>query len=203
VPADLRAKDEELPEATPGKRVMRADSQRSLDALLQAAKRVFARSGVEAPVREIAAEAGVGVATLYRHFPQRSDLVIAIFRRELESCADAAEEYARTLPPWEALRKWMQRFVDFVSAKHGLAAALHSGDPAYEPLRDHFDLRLKPAMHRLLDSAVKSGDVRADVDAGELLSAIFSLCHPASDAKGWATARRMVDLLTDGLRVTR
>jgi AcrR family transcriptional regulator len=191
--------DETAAKSTVERRV-RADSQRNMTALLEAAKAVFAVSGVDAPVREIAEKAGVGVGTLYRHFPQRSDLIITIMRRELDACADAADEMAAAFEPWDALTRWMQRYVDFVSTKQGLATALHSGDPVYAPLRDYFDLRLTPALRRLLDRAIASGDVKADVDPGELLSAASSLCQTAKGPEGWARARRMVGLLTEGLR---
>ena len=114
---------------------MRVDVQRNLDALLQAAKAVFATSGVDAPVREIAEKAGVGVGTVYRHFPQRADLIAAVFRREMDACADAAPMLAAEHAPFEALARWMQRFAAFVGSKRGLAKVLHSGDPAGV---DHF-----------------------------------------------------------------
>lgn len=160
---------------------------------------VFATSGVTAPVREIADRAGVGMGTLYRHFPKRSDLIVAVFRQEVDACADAASALARKHRPGEALSRWMQRYVDFLAAKRGLAAALHSGDPAYEGLPSLFYQRLLPAMTSLLDSARAAGEVRSDVDAQELLRAIASLSTPAPDV-GREHARRMVALLADGLR---
>src|ERR1700691_6709040 len=96
-------------------RRVRSDAQRNLDALLQAAKEVFATSGVDAPVREIADKAGVGLGTLYRHFPQRADLIAAVFRREIDACADAAEVLAAEHEPDEALARWMQRYADFIA----------------------------------------------------------------------------------------
>ena len=117
-------------------RRLRADAQRNIDALLQAAMAVFATSGVDAPVREIAEKAGVGIGTVYRHFPQRSDLIVAVFRREIDACADAAPVLAAEHEPGEALARWMQRYVDFIAAKRGLAAALHSGDPAFDVAAD-------------------------------------------------------------------
>ncbi len=178
---------------------MRADAQRNIDALLQAAMTVFATSGVDAPVREIAEEAGVGIGTVYRHFPQRSDLIKAVFRREIDACADAAPALAAAHEPGEALARWMQRYVDFLSAKRGLAAALHSGDPAYAPLPAYFDKRLRPALKALLEAAVAAGEVRAGVDANELLSAVASLSAPGQHGTT-DQARRMVSLLVDGLR---
>jgi AcrR family transcriptional regulator len=182
----------------PGRRV-RADAQRSLDALLAAAKAVFATSGVDAPVREVAERAGVGLGTLYRHFPQRADLIAAVFRREIDACADAAPVLAREHPPFEALASWMRRYAAFVATKRGLASALHSGDPTFDALPAHFDARLRPALRLLLDAAVAAGAVRADVNADELLSAVASLGMSAYNADP-GRVERMVDLLIDGLR---
>jgi len=177
----------------------RADALRNTDALLAAALAVFASSGVDAPVREIAARAGVGVATLYRHFPTRAGLIAAVFRREIDACADAAQALAVDYPPGEALARWMQRFAAFIATKRGLATALHSGDPAYEPLPAHFEQRLTPALAGLLAAAVAAGEVRGDIEAGELLDAVARLCMRARvDQPGHA--ERMVSLLVDGLR---
>ena len=181
-------------------RRVRPDAQRSLDALLQAAKAVFATSGVDAPVREIAEKAGVGLGTLYRHFPRRSDLVAAVFRREIDACADAAAILSAEQEPFEALASWMQRYAAFVAAKRGLAKALlHSGDPAFDSLPGYFDQRLRPALRSLLETAAAAGEVRADVDADELLGAVASLCMSSRNA-GPGRAERMVALLVDGLR---
>jgi len=186
----------------PGRRTdrrVRADAKRNIDALLQAAMAVFATSGVDAPVREIAQEAGVGIGTIYRHFPQRSDLIVAVFRREVDACADAATVLAAEYEPGEALARWMQRYVDFIAAKRGLAAALHSGNPAYETLPTYFQRRLRPALKTLLKAAAGAGEVRAGVEPNDLLRAVASLCAPAHDGNP-AHPRRMVALLVDGLR---
>ena len=180
-------------------RRVRADAQRSLDALLHAAKAVFATSGVDAPVREIADQAGVGLGTLYRHFPQRADLIAAVFRREIDACADAASILSAEREPFEALASWMQRYAAFIAAKRGLAQALHSGDPAFDNLPGYFDQRLRPALRALLEAAIAAGEVRADVDADELLGAAASLCMSAHNT-GPGRAERMVALLVDGLR---
>lgn len=181
-------------------RRVRADAQRNSKALLEAAMAVFAASGVDAPVREIADKAGVGVGTLYRHFPQRSDLIVAVFRNEVDACANAASAIAAEYEPGEALARWMQRYVDFIAAKRGLAAAFSSGDPAYESLPLYFLEKLRPALQTLLDAATEAGDVRSDVDAQELLFAIARLCSPDRYGGGPDQARRMVGLLVDGLR---
>lgn len=179
--------------------VGRADARANFDTLLEAALSVFATSGVDAPVREIAAKAGVGMGTLYRHFPKRSDLIIAVFRREVDACADAAPVFAAACEPFEALSRWMQRYVDFVTAKRGLAAALHSGDPAYDILPDYFRDRLRPALQGLLKSAADAGAIRSDVEPDDLLLAVSMLCMPSHSGAS-DHARPMVALLVDGLR---
>ncbi|MBC8089337.1 MAG: TetR/AcrR family transcriptional regulator [Phycisphaerae bacterium] len=180
-------------------RPVRADAQRSIDALLEAAKTVFAASGVDAPVREIADKAGVGVGTLYRRFPQRSDLVAAVFRREIDACADAAPLLAKEHPPFEALSEWMQRFAGFIATKRGLATALHAGNPAFEGLHAYFDQRLRPAVAVLFQAATAAGVIRTDVDADDLLGAVAGLCMSAEVDRADHT-RRMVALFVDGLR---
>jgi len=187
------------PRAGRAERPVRADARRNIDALLKAAMEVFAESGVDAPVREIAERAGVGVGTVYRHFPQRSDLVVAIFQNEVNSCADAAPALAAACDPGEALSRWMQRYVELIGTKRGLGAALHSGDPAFEALPAYFESRLRPTLQALLDSAVCAGKIRAGVDPDDLLRAVASLSAPARD-RDPAHARRMVALLVDGLR---
>jgi AcrR family transcriptional regulator len=180
-------------------RRVRVDAQRNIDALLQSALAVFATSGVDAPVREIAEKAGVGIGTLYRHFPQRADLVAAVFRHEIDACADAAAILAAEYGPGEALARWMQRYAAFIATKRGLATALHSGNPAFEPLPAYFQERLLPAFRMLLDAAVAAGEVRADVDADDLLSAVANLSMQALD-ENHDRARHMVAILIDGLR---
>lgn len=180
-------------------RPARADARRNLDAILRAAMTVFTESGVDAPMRTIAAKAGVGVGTLYRHFPQRSDLIKAIIRREVDACAEAGPALAAAHEPGEALAAWMQRLPGFVSTKRGLGPALHSGDPAYQALPDYLTGRLTPVLQDLLDAAASAGVIRSGVDAGELLLAGLRLASPASDGD-MAQARRMVALLVDGLR---
>jgi AcrR family transcriptional regulator len=185
--------------AGPKSRSVRADAQRNTDALLEAALAVFATSGVNAPVREIAEKAGVGIGTVYRHFPQRSDLVAAVFRHEIDACADAALILAAEHEPGEALARWMQRYAAFIATKRGLATALHSGNPAFDTLPAYFHQKLQPALRTLLESAAAAGEVRTDVDADDILGAVASLCMHAFD-QGPQHARRMVSLFVDGLR---
>lgn len=186
-------------ETSSHERPVRADARRNIDALLRAAREVFTASGVDAPVKEIAERAGVGVGTLYRHFPQRPDLIKAIIRKEVDACADAAPVLAAKQAPADALALWMQRLVDLVATKRGLAAALHSGNPAYQALPDHVLSRLTPALQGLLDAAAAAGTIRTDVGARELLLACMRVASPASDGD-IAQARRMVALIVDGLR---
>ncbi|WP_308159161.1 TetR/AcrR family transcriptional regulator [Curtobacterium sp. ISL-83] len=176
---------------------MRADARRNLDALVDAAKSVFAADGVDAPAKVIADRAGVGVGTLYRHFPQRSDLVVAVFRQAVDACAAAADELSAAYAPDEALARWLQRFTEFVATKRGLAAALHSGDPAFEALPAYFLGTLGDALTGLLDAATAAGSIRPDVDASQLLHAVADLCHGAPTAE---QSQLMVGLLVDGLR---
>ncbi len=183
----------------PGERPLRADAQRSVAALLDAAKAIFVTSGVDAPVREIAERAGVGVGTLYRRFPRRTDLIAAVFRREIDDCADAAAVLAADHAPFAALAEWMQRYVTFVGTKRGFARALHADDPAFTSLYAHFDRRLRPAFRMLFDAAVAAGDIRTDVAPDDVLGAAAGLCMSAY-SEGPDQARRMVRLLVDGLR---
>lgn len=180
-------------------RPLRADAQRSEDALLEAALAVFATSGVDAPVRAIAEQAGVGIGTLYRRFPQRSDLIVAVFRQQVDACADAAPMLATEYGPTEALARWMQRYADFIVTKRGLATALHSGDPAFSTLPAYFDERLLPALRALLEVAAAAGEVRTDIEPYDLLRAVANLCMSGKDDRA-DYARRMITLLVDGLR---
>ncbi|WP_327293044.1 TetR/AcrR family transcriptional regulator [Streptomyces sp. NBC_01198] len=178
---------------------VRADAQRSIDALLTAAAEVFADAGVDAPVRQITARAGVGAGTLYRHFPQRSDLIAAVFRHEVDACAAAAPALAGQYGPLDALIGWLQRFAGFIATKRGLSAALHSGDPAYDSLPAYFRERFEPVLAALLDAAARAGDIRADTDPWDLLRAIGNLTVPAPE-DGSGHTGRMIALLVDGLR---
>ncbi|TCC55191.1 TetR/AcrR family transcriptional regulator [Kribbella pittospori] len=178
---------------------MRSDAQRNLGSLLEAAKTVFADSGVDAPAKEIADRAGVGVGTLYRHYPQRSDLVKAVFQREVDACAEAAPALAAEHEPVVSLAKWLDRFTEFIATKRGLATALHSGDPAFDALPDYFMQRLGPALGGLLEAAAAAGEIRPDISPKDLLYAVSTLCMPLTD-EGPAYSQRMVGLLVDGLR---
>lgn len=194
-------------ETTGKKKRIRADAARNEDAVLEAAKTVFATAGVDAPVREIAKTAGVGVGTLYRRFPKRSDLVVAVFKREVDACAADAKTLAHDHPPGEALSRWLRRYCRFIVTKKGLASALHSGDPAFDALPDYFRSNFEPALQNLLSAAAKTGEARSDIDAYDLLRAIGNLASAGSTSggnpehhEGMQHTYRMLDLMIDGLR---
>ena len=181
----------------------RADARRNESALLDAAAAVFVTSGIEAPVRDIAARAGVGVGTVYRHFPTRADLVVAVYRHQVEACAEAgATCLDSATTPYAALARWIDLFVDFLVTKHGLAAALRSDDAQFEALHAYFLDRLVPVCTQLLDAAAASGEIRADVAAYELMRGVGNLCIGA-DSDPRYDARRLVELLIAGLRPPR
>ncbi|GAA2126999.1 TetR/AcrR family transcriptional regulator [Actinomadura napierensis] len=178
----------------------RADAQRNVEALLAAAKEEFATRGVDVNVRTIAARAGVTTPTLYRHFPRRSDLITAVFHREVEACVAQAPQLAAANDPDEALELWIQYYARFIMTKRGLAAALHMGDRAFEALPSYFEQELGPVLQALLDAAVATGAIRADVEPLDLLSAVAKLCIPPIGTNDTARANRMIALLIDGLR---
>ncbi|MFI7129936.1 TetR/AcrR family transcriptional regulator [Nonomuraea sp. NPDC050153] len=178
----------------------RADARRNERTLLDAAAAVFVTSGVEAPVRDIAARAGVGVATIYRHFPTRSDLIIAVFRHQVQACAEAGPTLlASGVTPHAALGRWINLFVDFLVTKHGLAAVLRSDDAGFDTLHTYFLDRLVPACAQLLEAAAAAGEIRSDVDAYELMRGVGNLCIGADNDPRY-DARRLVELLIAGLR---
>lgn len=180
-------------------RELRADAKQSQAALLEAASAVFAKSGVDAQVREIAERAGVGVGTVYRHFPRRSDLIVAVMQSHVDSCADAAAALANKHEPGEALVKWLHRFMDFLGTKRGLAAALHSGDPAYAALPEYVMQQLGGALRRLLNDAIAAKVIRPDIDAEDLFWTVATMCRgPHGETPAYAG--KMVNVLIDGLR---
>ena len=181
----------------------RADARRNEQTLLDAAAAVFVSSGVEAPVRDIAAKAGVGMGTIYRHFPTRADLIIAVYRHQVEACAQAGPALlASSSTPLAALRQWIDLFVDFLITKHGLAAALQSDNASFETLHAYFLDRLVPVCAQLLGAAAAAGEIRPDIDAYELMRGIGNLCAGV-DSDSRYDARRVVGLLIAGLRQPR
>ncbi|WP_260640196.1 TetR/AcrR family transcriptional regulator [Streptomyces angustmyceticus] len=180
-------------------RPKRKDAQRNQQTLLEAAASVFVTSGVEAPVRDIAAKAGVGMGTIYRHFPTRADLVIAVYRHQVDACAEAGPTLLATGPtPHAALGQWVDLFVDFLVTKHGLAAAMQGDGTGFETLHAYFLERLLPVCTQLLDAATASGEIRSDLDAYQLLRGIGNLCIGAESDPHY-DARQLVALLVAGL----
>jgi AcrR family transcriptional regulator len=178
----------------------RADARRNEKTLLDAAAAIFVKSGVEAPVREIAAKAGVGMGTIYRHFPTRADLIIAVYRHQVEACAEAGPALlATSATPHAALGRWINLFVDFLVTKHGLAAVLQSDNAGFDTLHAYFLDRLVPVCTQLLDAAAGSGEIRSDLKAYELMRGVGNLCIGA-DSDPHYDARRLVELLVAGLR---
>ncbi|MFI1434007.1 TetR/AcrR family transcriptional regulator [Streptomyces lydicus] len=181
-------------------RPKRTDARRNEETLLDAAAAVFVTSGVEAPVRDIAAKAGVGMGTIYRHFPTRADLIIALYRHQVDACAEAGPTLlATSATPYAALGRWIDLFVDFLVTKHGLAAVLQSDNTGFETLHAYFLDRLVPVCAQLLDAAADAGEIRSDLAAYELMRGVGNLCIGA-DGDPRYDARRLVELLIAGLR---
>ncbi|WP_033225194.1 MULTISPECIES: TetR/AcrR family transcriptional regulator [unclassified Streptomyces] len=181
-------------------RSKRADARRNAQTLLDAAAAAFVASGVEAPVRDIAARAGVGTGTIYRHFPTRADLIVAVYRHQIEACAEAGPALlASAATPHAALAQWIDLFVDFLVTKHGLASVLRSDDPGFQSLHAHFLDRLLPVCAELMDAAVASGEIRPGPKAYELMRGVGNLCIGAEHDPDY-DARRLVGILVAGLR---
>ncbi|MEV5966306.1 TetR/AcrR family transcriptional regulator [Kribbella sp. NPDC051952] len=182
-------------------RARRADARRNAQSLLDAAAAVFVTSGVDAPVRDIAARAGVGTGTIYRHYPTRADLIIAVYRHQVDACAEAGPRLlATSASPYAALAEWIDLYVDFVATKHGLAAILQSGQPGLETLAAYFLDRLVPVCTELLDAAATAGEIAPDTKAYELMRAVGNLCIGAGTDPQY-NARHMVAVLVAGLRL--
>ncbi|WP_282084646.1 TetR/AcrR family transcriptional regulator [Streptomyces tendae] len=194
-------KDGEAATAQAASRPKRADARRNEKTLLDAAAAVFVRSGVEAPVRDVAAEAGVGTATIYRHFPTRADLIIGVYRHQVEACAEAGPALLASSPtPYAALASWIDLFVDFLVTKHGLAAVLQSDNAGFEALHAYFLDRLVPVCTDLLAAATASGEIHTDVPALALMRGVGNLCIGAETPDPRYDARQLVGVLVAGLR---
>ncbi|MGW1503485.1 TetR/AcrR family transcriptional regulator [Streptomyces mirabilis] len=178
----------------------RKDARRNRQTLLDAAAAVFVTSGVEAPVRDIAAKAGVGMGTIYRHFPTRADLIIAVYRHQVDACAEAGPALlASCATPYAALGQWIDLFVDFLVTKHGLAAVLQPDNAGFDTLHAYFLERLVPVCNQLLDAAAGRGEIRSGLEGLELMRGVGNLCIGA-DSDPRYDARRLVGLLIAGLR---
>lgn len=179
---------------------MRADARQNYDQLLAAAASAFARDGAKATLKAIAKEAGVGIGTLYRHFPTREALVNAVYRTETQRLCDAAPELLRELPPVDALRAWAMRFLDFMATKDGMADVLHAILTADEGLRLDTRVRLNEALQLLIEAGQRAGQLRADLDHDDVSLALggFALIidrQPSAQDIG----QRLFDLLLGGL----
>ncbi|MES0090488.1 helix-turn-helix domain-containing protein [Mesorhizobium sp. M0030] len=190
--------DEKREAAAP--RPLRADAQRNRDRLVEVAAAAFAEHGVDASLEEIARQAGVGIGTLYRHFPTREHLVEVVYRREVEALCAAADDLASHHSADVALEQWMQRFVDYIATKRGLAASLRILFNTNSAVFSDMSGRVSLALRQLVEAAVAEGSIRSDVDASDVLHALGGI-YSAPDTKDWRDrSRRLVKLLMDGLR---
>jgi AcrR family transcriptional regulator len=178
----------------------RADSARNRQLLIDAAKAGFSGVGLDVSLEEIARRAGVGIGTLYRHFPTREAVVEAVYRREVEHLAEAVPQLLQSSPAGEALHKWMHLFVDYIATKRIIAPSLAAA-AARTPALHKTSLELiTGAVSTLVKRAIASGEVRKDIDPSDLLRAMVGVSYGNPDA-GWeASARRLIDILMDGLR---
>ncbi|MEU7695000.1 MULTISPECIES: TetR/AcrR family transcriptional regulator [Microbispora] len=188
------------PARPPAAKPLRADARRNRERLLDVAARAFSHDGPDVTLDAIAKEAGVGIGTLYRHFPTREALIEAAYRNELAKLCDAAAELVAEMPPDEAMRTWMDRFIDYLATKRGMADALRaviaSGSNPYAQSRD----RLLGAIGTLLDAGAATGVLRRDVPPEDVLTGVNGICLAAGEAAQREQAGRLLDLLMDGLR---
>jgi AcrR family transcriptional regulator len=176
----------------------RADAQRNRERILEVAKQAFTRSGADTSLDDIAKQAGVGPGTLYRHFPTREELLKAVYRNELENLATAEEKFAETMPPVEAMRAWLLLFVDAVAAKQIIAPALNTLVGDHKKVFEASYAQMHEAIRRLVKRAVKSGEIRKDLDPMDLLRALVGVANVASSPDWQQSARRLVDILLSG-----
>ena len=178
----------------------RTDAQRNRERILEVAKEAFTESGANASLDDIAKQAGIGPGTLYRHFPTREELIEAVYRTEVEKLAAAERTFAETMPPLDALRAWMLLFVDYIATKKIIAAALNSlvGDPS--KIFEASYAQMWEAIRALVKRAVKSGDIRKDLDPIDLLRALIGVANVGTSPDWQQSARRLVDILTLGAR---
>jgi AcrR family transcriptional regulator len=178
----------------------RTDAQRNRERILEVAKEAFTRSGANTSLDDVAKQAGVGAGTLYRHFPTRDVLLQAVYRSEVEKLAAAERELSQKLPPVEALRAWMLLFVDYVAAKHIIAPALNTLVGGPSKLYETHRAQIQGAIDALVKRAIKSGDIRKDLDPFDLLRALIGVSNVASSPDWQQSARRLVDILITGSR---
>ena len=189
--------DNEVDAARPRK-ALRADAQRNEDRLLKAAVAAFAREGADAAVKDIAREAGVGIGTLYRRFPSKELLIEAVYRNEVESLCEAAPHLAATQPPADALRTWMERFIDFMAAKRGMADALRA-----VLIDDSEKTQTRTMLAEAIDHLLAPGEgqsvARPGVNAQDVLMALGGISLMAASEEQRDLASRLIDLLLHGI----
>jgi AcrR family transcriptional regulator len=178
----------------------RADAQRNRERILSIAKQAFTQYGVNVSLDDVARQAAVGAGTLYRHFPTRDSLLEAVYRTEVEKLAMAEKQLTETLPPIEALRAWMLLFVDYIAAKQIIAPALNTMVGKPSKLFDASGTLIKTAISGLVSRAIKSGDIRADLDPLDLLRALVGVSNVASVPDWSQSAKRLVQILIVGSR---
>jgi AcrR family transcriptional regulator len=186
----------------PVPRRLRADAQRNRERILEIAKKAFTRSGANISLDDVAKQAGVGAGTLYRHFPTRDALLEAVYRTEVEKLAAAEGEFSKTMPPVEALRAWMLLFVDYIAAKQIIAPALNTIVGGPSKLFETTSGLILGAIQALVDRAIESGDIRSDLDPLDLLRALVGVSNVASVPEWPQSAKRLVEILILGSRVT-
>jgi AcrR family transcriptional regulator len=184
----------------PAPRRPRSDAQRNRERILEVAKRAFTRHGAAASLDDIARQADVGAGTLYRHFPTRDALIEAVYRSEVEKLAGAAHGFAASMPPIEALRAWLLLFVDYIAAKHIIAPALNSVAGGPTRLYEGSHGMVHEAIDELVKRAKRSGDVRRDVDASDLLRAVIGVSYVSFGGDWQHSAKRLIDILLAGSR---
>jgi AcrR family transcriptional regulator len=179
----------------------RVDAVRNRERVLEAAKAVFSAGGADASLEAVARRAGVGIGTLYRHFPTREALYEAVYRREVEQLGELSEQLKNDPEPVDALRRWLRSNVEFIATKKGMSAALALAVQGSPELRSYtFDLLTK-SVGTLLERAVAAGEIRRDVSPEDLLRALIGMCY-MHDQPGWqSTVLRLLDVFVDGLRV--
>jgi len=184
----------------PPQRKPRADAERNRDRILEVAKDAFTKFGAEASLDEIAKQAGVGAGTLYRHFPSREALIEAVYRTEVEKLAAAERNFAETMPPIEALRAWMMLFVDYIAAKKIIAPVLNTLLGGASKVFESSHTQIWDAIRALVKRAIKSGDIRKDLDPIDLLRALIGVSNVATGPDWQQSAKRLVDILITGSR---
>jgi AcrR family transcriptional regulator len=185
------------------RRKPRADAQRNRERILQVAKAAFSRSGVDVSLDEVATQSGVGPGTLYRHFPTRDALLEAVYRTEVERLAAAEKEFSRTMSPIKALRAWMLLFIDYIATKQIIVAALNTVVGGPSKLFESSRAQIHGAIDSLVNRAIKSGDIRPDLDPFDLLRALVGVSNVSSVPDWPESARRLVDILLAGSRPTQ